>query len=678
MKRLAAALAIGALAGPLAAAMPLDERVDALVRLGFDRPHEAVAELRQLRMTTTETAARERVLLQGEAIIEAQAGRAAEADRLAERLLALSRERTDPLAGAAAGLTRALVAESAGQLDVAATLAQSVVSTVQPACTPPAYPPAGDAAAGAAAACDWRLLWRARQVLERRALALRNFPAARAQGQAAFDAAEAAGDAYRKAVSLSALGVIAARNGELDDALRMIVQAKRMAGALGDPVAMARVRMNEGRVAQARGDADAALRATEDALLLAERAGARRLEGILLTNLSDAYAKRHRPADSLRMANRAMPIMRSFNDMLAELALVNNTGLAKIGLSRIAEGKQDMARVLEAKAKDGAIADQAATLREFGEALAAAGDSRGAIELYHRERKLSAEVMATNRSIVLKEMQMRYDAEAKQRSIELVRRDNALKSEALANRDLLQRIWFVAAALMLLATALALLLVRRVRETNRRLEASQARLRTASERDPLTLLANRRHFHAVMDAARCDAAGFTGALLMVDIDHFKHVNDGHGHAAGDLVLVEVARRLLAAVRDDDLVVRWGGEEFLVVASRLATGQADQLAARILASIGDMPVTAKGRTLRVTTSIGYACYPLQPHGVPVPWEQAINLADMALYSAKSQGRNRAVGLVSASAHDAAGLRAIEGDFERAWHEGRVTLRQTPGP
>jgi diguanylate cyclase (GGDEF)-like protein len=166
--------------------------------------------------------------------------------------------------------------------------------------------------------------------------------------------------------------------------------------------------------------------------------------------------------------------------------------------------------------------------------------------------------------------------------------------------------------------------------------------------------------------------------LMVDIDHFKHVNDRHGHAAGDVVLVEVARRLLGAVRDDDLVVRWGGEEFLVVASRLTTEQTDQLAARILASIGDTPVPVEGPALRVTASIGYACYPLPPYAVPVPWEQAINLADMALYSAKSQGRNRAVGLVSSAAEDAAGLRAIEGDFERAWHEGRVTLRQTPGP
>ena len=68
----------------------------------------------------------------------------------------------------------------------------------------------------------------------------------------------------------------------------------------------------------------------------------------------------------------------------------------------------------------------------------------------------------------------------------------------------------------------------------------------------------------------------------------------------------------------------------------------------------------------------------PGGPSVTWEQAINLADMALYTAKNQGRNRAVGIVSTTASTAQALRSIEADFDRAWHEGRVTLAQTPGP
>ena len=169
------------------------------------------------------------------------------------------------------------------------------------------------------------------------------------------------------------------------------------------------------------------------------------------------------------------------------------------------------------------------------------------------------------------------------------------------------------------------------------------------------------------------ASGFEGALLVVDIDHFKHVNDGHGHAAGDVVLCEVARRLNQAVRGDDLVVRWGGEEFLVLALKVPAAQAEQMAARVLDVIGSQPVMVEGRPVKVTVSIGYAHFPLPPDVLPIDWEQA-----MALYTAKSQGRNRAIGIVAAQAPAAPALRQIEADFDRAWHEGRVTLKILSGP
>jgi diguanylate cyclase (GGDEF)-like protein len=231
-----------------------------------------------------------------------------------------------------------------------------------------------------------------------------------------------------------------------------------------------------------------------------------------------------------------------------------------------------------------------------------------------------------------------------------------------------------------LLSALALaLLYRRVRATQRQLQSSQAQLRVQSERDPLTHLANRRHFLSVMQTARAlGGGGFEGALLLVDIDHFKHVNDGHGHAAGDLVLCEVAKRLNGAVRGDDLVVRWGGEEFLVLTLQVPAEQAEQLAERVLGHVGDRPIVVQGKAVRVTVSIGYARFPLPPNTLPVAWEQAINLADMALYTAKNQGRNRAVGIVAAQAESPPELRHIEGDFDRAWHEGRVTLKVAPGP
>jgi diguanylate cyclase (GGDEF)-like protein len=170
---------------------------------------------------------------------------------------------------------------------------------------------------------------------------------------------------------------------------------------------------------------------------------------------------------------------------------------------------------------------------------------------------------------------------------------------------------------------------------------------------------------------------FKGALLMVDVDHFKRVNDHYGHAAGDRVLVEVARRLGAAMRGDDLVARWGGEEFLVFAPNVEGAELDQLAERVRLAMNQAPVVLdNGTAIETTVSIGYAAFPLPASHVPVTWEQAVNLADLSLYTAKNQCRNCAVGIVRTTAVTSEALREVEADIAQARHDGRVTLRVSP--
>jgi len=644
-----------------------EDQIDTLVNDGFEHPARALVQLRQM-LGRPASAEQERQLLQAVGSVEAQVGGVVQAGAAAERLLALSRDDPSGRALAASNLVRAQLAENTGQIDVAAALAQSALPAFQAGC--PGAPPA-------APACDYRSAWRTLQILERRATSLGIPVNEAAHAQAGLALAEWAGDVGRQSVNLGTLALLAQRRGDPVLAQRLISQARHLALQSDDAAVQSRASNAEARLAAAQGDHKRALRHLEEARALAALANAPRLEARMLTNLSDAYARLNRPADALHAAERAMPVVRQHNDQRAERVLINNAGIAKIGLGRVAEGKQDLARLLELWQRSSESGRQAETLLEFGEALAAAGDAKSALELYHRERTLSAELMRQNRSIALKELQTRNDAEARQRDIELLARDNALKTEALAIRDLRQNMWWALAALMLLATAVVVLLYRRVRETNRRLAASHDQLRAQSERDPLTNLANRRHFQAVMAGLAGDG-GFEGALLLVDIDHFKRINDVHGHAAGDQVLVEVARRLEEAVRGDDLVVRWGGEEFLILAPRAAPEQAEQMAARVLRILGQAPIAAGAQLLRATASIGYGRFPLPPYNGAVPWEQAINLADMALYIAKSQGRNRAVGITSTTAASAEALRDIGDDFDRAWHEGRVTLLQTPGP
>jgi diguanylate cyclase (GGDEF)-like protein len=167
-------------------------------------------------------------------------------------------------------------------------------------------------------------------------------------------------------------------------------------------------------------------------------------------------------------------------------------------------------------------------------------------------------------------------------------------------------------------------------------------------------------------------------VYLLDVDHFKQINDQHGHAAGDVVLVEIARRLRTAVRDEDLIVRWGGEEFLLVVHALSPDQVEQLAQRLLAAVAGAPVDCDGRAVRVSASIGFATFPLEPAGMPLSWERAIELVDTAMYLAKAHGRNRAYGVRLLHADDADSLERVMRTLEQSWREGRVALTLLQGP
>jgi diguanylate cyclase (GGDEF)-like protein len=183
---------------------------------------------------------------------------------------------------------------------------------------------------------------------------------------------------------------------------------------------------------------------------------------------------------------------------------------------------------------------------------------------------------------------------------------------------------------------LALLVAMRTRE----LETAYAKIEEASLTDPLTGLRNRRYLEQTI-GADLDVSSRGGVerdmvILMVDLDHFKSVNDRHGHAAGDAVLVQLARLLQRTFRTSDHVVRWGGEEFLIVARFVDGARATELAEKLRAAVESHEfVLPDGAVLRKTCSIGVAVWPFTP---AVTWEHAVDLADAALYEAKRGGRN----------------------------------------
>lgn len=200
-----------------------------------------------------------------------------------------------------------------------------------------------------------------------------------------------------------------------------------------------------------------------------------------------------------------------------------------------------------------------------------------------------------------------------------------------------------------------------VRERTNELEAAYARIEEASLTDPLTGLRNRRFLEQSIEADLAlvnrrhqegDSEGADLVFLLLDLDHFKSVNDTYGHAAGDAVLVQAAAVLRGVMRSSDHVVRWGGEEFLAVARFVDRRNASELAEKIRAALAAHPFQLPdGTVLRRTGSIGFAAYPFapsEPHAIR--WGEVVDLADSGLYAAKRGGRDRWVGVEAGKAED----------------------------
>lgn len=172
-----------------------------------------------------------------------------------------------------------------------------------------------------------------------------------------------------------------------------------------------------------------------------------------------------------------------------------------------------------------------------------------------------------------------------------------------------------------------------LREKNRELE-------DLSRRDPLTGVANRRAFYELLTSeyARCQRYGRPFSFMMVDLDHFKRVNDTHGHQAGDVALVSTAKLLVGQLRTNDMVGRYGGEEFAVILPETPHNAALLVAERCRVKIASTPLVYNDAVFSVTASMGLASLP-DPRAVSI--EEMIRLADEALYDAKRQGRNRLI-------------------------------------
>lgn len=171
----------------------------------------------------------------------------------------------------------------------------------------------------------------------------------------------------------------------------------------------------------------------------------------------------------------------------------------------------------------------------------------------------------------------------------------------------------------------------------REIDELQEQLREQANRDPLTGLYNRRYLDSTLERelARCKRDGNPLALILIDIDHFKQVNDTYGHQAGDEILLRLAAMLAGMARAGDVACRYGGEEFLLLMPTMPMASARERAEALRIAFEALEVPFGAFNLKATVSIGIAAYP----GQGTSADELIRSADTALYRAKNLGRNR---------------------------------------
>lgn len=499
-----------------------------------------------------------------------------------------------------------------------------------------------------------------------------NFPKALERLQAAVALARKHGDPTQIVMSLNALIGLYSQMREYDKGFEALAEALDAAEKTHSPGRMSTLKHAEYGLAVDTGQYQRGLKALLDSLAIERSIGADSMAAYTLVNLSDCYLKLRDYRNAALYAEQTITAARVLNDAGLEATARLNLGQAYLATGRLAEGKRHIEAGMTAYENLGDQPELQAVLVEYGQALERAGDLAGALRAYHRERKISNELFEKRRQRAVLDLQEKYETDKKQRQIELLRSENEV------NR-LQQRVMWLLAAVFALASVVVGLLYRKVRQVNARLYEKNKELKQQSVRDPLTGLYNRRHFLDYMRTAQpaqpepqAAASEQCGALFLLDVDHFKHINDTWGHAAGDAVLTAISTSLREILRETDMIVRWGGEEFLAFLPAIPRAGLDEVAQRILAGVSAVKIVHGGQTLQVNVSIGFAPFPLICGGLVLPWERAVNVVDMALYLAKAHGRNRAYGVQAFGDPSQVSVDEIEQDLERAWRAGQVRM------
>jgi diguanylate cyclase (GGDEF)-like protein len=400
------------------------------------------------------------------------------------------------------------------------------------------------------------------------------------------------------------------------DSYEASLRIQMQAGLTRDEVV---TRYNLGRVLEKLNDWNAAEQSFNEVLRRSRQIGYTRGEAYALRGLAQVHNSRGNHFDALTLVERAAQLQVATTDEMLRAQILLQQGVALRGLQRPREGIEALRSALELFVKSDSVHDIGSARAELARALAAVGDWQGAYQQH-------VQFQTANDALLQRQLDQRYSSlsSAKDKENALLQRQQDATVHALLQEQRASRLQEAVIALTIL---LALVLARLAWRDRR---TSQA-MRKLAMTDELTGVPNRRQVLAQLDQLLAARSGC--AVLIVDIDHFKSINDEHGHLVGDDILRAVSAALRTAVQDPIKLGRLGGEEFLIASPQGNEIAARRLAEQLLAQVRALDLSRHLQDRQVTISIGLT---IAAAGDTVA--ALLRRADEALYAAKANGRD----------------------------------------
>ena len=406
---------------------------------------------------------------------------------------------------------------------------------------------------------------------------------------------------------------------------RQVLDAHERAGNERE---VATAHFNIGATLDTKGAFAAALNEFRLALALERARGASESIAEIQRARGSTLTKLGRHTEALTAFDEAMRYFTSTSDAERTAQLRLSRAATLLALGRPHEAARDLESARERFAVTANNRYLEKTHERRAEAFAALGDWRRAHDARKDQLTAREHLTAVLRDEQVYRMRVQFETEKKERENQALARENRLNAAALASAARIRRLQTIVIAL---TVSLVLLLI-----------GVAWRMRRLALTDELTRLPNRRHVMHLADrrfrSAETRGSGY--ALLALDIDHFKRINDTLGHPAGDLVLRRVAQTCRAALRRNDRIGRIGGEEFLVVLPATGASTALEIGERLRRSVEAIDMSDISQDLKVTISVGVSA-----RSGPENLAQLARQADDSLYRAKSLGRNRVEALAS---------------------------------